>query len=71
MEVILQNVKPARGRKLKAELLPGALDFKSYVHQLGVEVAGLVHTGYDVGDATHCWRFIRRSDNLFLLVCNF
>ena len=71
MEVILQNVKPARGRKLKAELLPGALGFKSYVHQLGVEVAGLVHTGYDVGDATHCWRFIRRSDTLFLLVCNF
>ncbi|CAK9057392.1 Uncharacterized protein SCF082_LOCUS30949 [Durusdinium trenchii] len=62
VQVILENVKPARGRKLKAELLPGTLDFKSYVSQLGVEVAGLVNTYHDVADPNHCWRFIRRSD---------
>ena len=62
VKVILENVKPVRGRKLFAEVLPGSLDFKSYVSQLRVEVAGLTHTAFDAADATHCWRFIRRSE---------
>lgn len=61
MSILQNHLKPVRNRVLKVELMSGSLDFKKYLRQYRVEIAGLVHTGHDPSDANHCWRFIRRS----------
>ena len=70
-----------RKRELRAEILPGSLDWKEHYEQYGLQIAGLVpnpraRTGAEMS-VNHCWRFIRRSvpwpltDTLEAAICSF
>ena len=60
MDVIKNHFTPIRNRVMKVELMQGSLD-----------IGGLVHTGHDVADANHCWRFVRRSVPCSRLKCTY
>ena len=57
---ILNNVRPARGRRLHVEVLSSTWDFQKWFHGLGVQIAGLAATHLEP-DVNHVWRFCRRS----------
>ena len=65
MKIIQEKVVPVRKRELRAEILPGSLDWKEYYEQYGLNVQGIVpnprgREGPEM-NVNHCWRFIRRS----------
>lgn len=63
--MILEKVTPARKRALHAEVMHGSLNYKKYLEQYRVEIAGLV-PGKIEREVNHCWRFIRRAVSCFL-----
>ena len=71
VDIIKAKVHPVRNRELRAEVLFGSLDIKSYYDQLGLYVSGLVSSRNPDRSLNHCWRFIRRSDPWCSSLCRF
>lgn len=63
-DIIKARITPSRGRVMRTEILDGALDFKKYYEQLGLNISGLVpNPRGDEHHVNHCWRFVRRCDS--------
>ena len=61
-DFMASNLSPVPGRKLIVEVLPGTMDFHSWLHGLSIplQVQGLTATEHHP-DTCHSWHFIRRS----------
>ena len=69
VDIIKAKVTPCRKRELRAEVLKGAHDWKSYFEQYHIEVHGLVPNPHAKIDnqriemnVNHCWRFVQRGE---------
>ena len=66
VELILASVVPTQGREIVCEVLVGSLDFRVYIDQLEVTVAGLTpNPGRSAFHVNHCWRFVKREARCF------